>query len=126
MMPAANADIHCGVRAKDYFVYIMASRNRVLYIGVTNDLNRRVSEHRAGLGGWFSRTYRTHHLVYFETSSDPRAAIAREKQLKRWTRLRKQELIGRSNPEWRDLAAAAFVSERASSRDPSGPKGPSG
>ena len=125
-MLAANACLCCGVRAQDYFVYILASRNRVLYIGVTSDLNRRVSEHRAGLGGWFSRTYRTHLLVYFEPTSDPRTAIAREKQLKRWTRQRKEELIVRSNPEWRDLAAAAFASERASVRDPSRPNGRSG
>ena len=91
------------MRAATYFVYILASRTGILYIGITNDLARRIAEHRAGLGGRFSRTYKTWTLVFFEETPDPRAAIAREKELKGWSRQRKRELIERENPAWKDL-----------------------
>jgi predicted GIY-YIG superfamily endonuclease len=74
-----------------------------LYIGVTNSLERRASEHSLGFGSAFARQYNAHKLIYFETCSDPRTAIAREKQLKRWSRAKKEALIARRNPEWRDL-----------------------
>ena len=91
--------------ARVFFVYILASDTRELYIGVTNDLARRVAEHRAGLNpDSYSLRHVTHRLVYFEMTSDVLSAIAREKRLKRLSRLRKIRLIEKKNPEWRDLA----------------------
>ena len=81
----------------------MASRSRVLYVGVTNDLVRRVSEHKRGLGGVTSR-YRVTRLVHREEFTHINDAIAREKALKGWRRSRKVALIEGSNPTWRDLA----------------------
>ena len=98
--------------ARIYFVYIMSSLSRCLYIGVTNDLIRRVGEHRGLLRprprhrrGSFARRYNTRRLVYLKTTTDIRAAIAREKQIKRWGRARKVMLIEAFNPAWDDLAA---------------------
>jgi len=88
---------------RQLYVYILTSRSRCLYIGVTNNLQRRLSEHRAGLGDFTSR-YRIVRLVYYERLGPPRAAIAREKQLKGWVRTRKVALVKGMNPEWRDLA----------------------
>ncbi|PKN86848.1 MAG: excinuclease ABC subunit C [Deltaproteobacteria bacterium HGW-Deltaproteobacteria-1] len=91
--------------ANNYYVYILASkRNGTLYIGVTNDLERRLYEHRNNLIEGFTNKYNVHHLVYFEDVNDIQAALQREKQLKRWTRKWKLELIEKVNPEWRDLA----------------------
>ena len=86
-----------------YAVYILASRSRVLYIGVTNDLARRVAEHRQGLVEGFSKKYGVDRLVFYEETPDIRSAIAREKQLKSWRREKKIALIKGSNPTWRDL-----------------------
>jgi putative endonuclease len=89
---------------KLYFVYIMTNRyNTVLYTGVTNDLRRRVLEHKSGQGGHFTSKYRVNKLVYYEAGSDIVAAIAREKQIKAGSRQKKIELIESMNPEWRDL-----------------------
>ncbi len=90
-----------------YWVYILASASRVLYIGVTNDLSRRVAEHQAGKGVAFTSRYSVRRLVYFEEHPDVRDAIAREKTLKGWRRERKVALIEQANPEWRDLAGTA-------------------
>jgi putative endonuclease len=87
-----------------YFVYILASVSRTLYIGVTNDLRRRVYEHKTGAISGFARRYRVNRLVYFEAAEDALTAIAREKQLKGWVRRRKVELIEADNPEWEDLS----------------------
>ena len=88
-----------------YFVYILTSEARELYIGVTNDLNRRLAEHRLGLDPEsYSSRHRTMRLVYFEMTTDIVSAIRREKRLKRLNRLRKLRLIEKMNPEWRDLA----------------------
>ena len=88
-----------------YYTYIMSSRNNsTLYIGVTNDLERRVTEHKSGSGSVFTRKYHCHKLVYFETFSDIDQAIAREKQLKGWKRERKDALIDSVNKERRDLS----------------------
>jgi len=93
----------------EYFVYMMASTNHeALYIGVTNDLQRRVWQHRCGEVGGFTSAYHCTHLVYFETCGDVVAAIAREKQLKRWRREKKNWLIERQNLRWQDLAADWF------------------
>jgi putative endonuclease len=89
---------------RTYCIYIMASRSRVLYTGVTNDLARRVSEHKRGLVSGFTRKYRITRLVYFEEFADIRDAIAREKEIKGWKRLRKISLIESRNPTWEDLA----------------------
>lgn len=86
------------------YVYILASRMRdTLYIGVTNDLLRRVTEHRSGLLEGFTMKYRIHRLVYFEQYDCPEQAIVREKRLKHWSRAAKIRLIEVINPDWRDL-----------------------
>ena len=90
---------------RTFWVYILASRSRVLYIGVTNDLTRRVHEHKQSLNDGFTKKYRVTRLVYFEEFTDIREAIAREKQLKGWVRARKVTLIEARNPTWDDLAA---------------------
>jgi putative endonuclease len=83
----------------------MASRSRVLYIGMTNNLERRVYEHKHDLIEGFSRQYRCHRLVYYESFDRVEDAIQREKQLKRWNRAKKVWLIERVNPTWKDLSA---------------------
>jgi putative endonuclease len=107
------------MRQHTYFVYILCSNSRVLYIGVTNDLERRVMEHREGRPGSFTTRYNVHRLVHVEAFGWIQEAIAREKQLKRWTRERKIALIEAENPHWRELFPRT-------PRDPSGPQGPSG
>jgi putative endonuclease len=90
-----------------YFVYIMASdRNGTLYVGVTNDLVRRVYEHKHGVVEGFTKRHDVDRLVYFETTDDVRTAIQRERNLKRWNREWKISLIERSNPDWYDLSAS--------------------
>src|SRR2546426_3054382 len=91
---------------RTYYVYIMASRSRVLYTGVTNDLTRRVNEHKRGLTDGFTTKYRITRLVYFEEFADVRDAIAREKEVKGWKRSRKITLVEGRNPE--DLARDWF------------------
>ena len=87
-------------------VYILASRrNGTLYVGVTSDLVKRVWEHSNDLVAGFTRDYRVHRLVYFELHGDMVAAITREKQLKKWRRAWKLELIESKNADWRDLYA---------------------
>jgi len=89
---------------KFYYVYIMASRkNGTLYIGVTNDLVRRVYEHKNGLVGGFTKKYKVHSLVYYEATENALSAITREKQIKKWYRKWKIELIEKENRDWRDL-----------------------
>ena len=91
---------------REYFVYILASKSCVLYIGVTNDLARRLLEHKQKLIAGFTRKYNVNRLVYFESFGDIREAIAREKQLKGWRREKKVALVERGNPTWQDLSAA--------------------
>jgi putative endonuclease len=91
---------------KTYFVYILAGKSATLYVGVTNDLSRRLLEHARKLVPGFTRRYNIRRLVYFEPFGDARAAIAREKQLKRWTRQKKQALIESTNPQWKDLSGS--------------------
>lgn len=87
-----------------YFVYILSNwDDSVLYIGVTSDLEKWLYEHRNHLVDGFTKKYNVHKLVYFEESSDIKSAIAREKQLKGWTRRKKNELLKKNNPEWKDL-----------------------
>ena len=88
-----------------YFVYILANWNHsVLYIGVTNDLQRRVYEHRQELVEGFTKKYHVHKLVYYEQTGDVKAALAREKQLKGWRREKKDALVEAMNPDWNDLS----------------------
>ncbi len=94
---------------RTYYVYILAShRNGTLYIGVTNDLLRRVYEHKHDLVEGFTKRYGVHMLVYFEETNDIGEAILREKRLKKWNRAWKVRLIEESNPQWRDLSADWF------------------
>ncbi len=87
-----------------YYVYILASKiGGTLYIGVTNDLVRRVYEHRENLADGFTKKYEVHRLVYFEQHSGIEAAIKREKRLKKWSRRWKIQLIEETNPNWSDL-----------------------
>ena len=85
------------------WVYIMSSHSRCLYVGVTSDLHGRVWEHKNGVYEGFSKKYKTHDLVYQEFFNDIESAIAREKQLKGWTRARKIGLIEKMNRGWEDL-----------------------
>ncbi len=90
---------------KQYYVYILTNKsNNVLYIGVTNELVRRIFEHKSKLVEGFTKKYNLRKLVYYETTNDIESAINREKQLKNWHRDWKMNLIDQSNPEWKDLS----------------------
>ena len=90
---------------KNYYVYFLASkRNGTLYIGVTNDLIRRVYEHRNSLVEGFTKKYNVKTLVYYEATEDVNSAIAREKSLKKYSRKAKLDLIEQGNPQWKDLS----------------------
>ena len=92
------------MRERVYYVYILATRiGGTLYIGVTNDLVRRVYQHREKLVRGFTAKYGVHRLVYYEAFGEIGAAIHREKQLKRWNRAWKIQLIEEKNPNWEDL-----------------------
>jgi putative endonuclease len=91
------------VREYHFWVYILASRSRNLYVGVTNSLLGRVATHRENVPGSYTARYQVQRLVYFEYFQYVRSAIAREKELKRWTRAQKIELIEKVNPTWEDL-----------------------
>jgi len=89
---------------KSYYIYILASkRYGTLYVGVTSDLIKRVYEHKNDLIEGFTKKYKVHTLVYYEQTTDVESAILREKQIKKWKRQWKINLIERSNPEWIDL-----------------------
>ena len=103
---------------KTYYVYIMTNKTRTLYTGVTNNLEKRVFQHKHKLLPGFTREYGITRLVYFETFGEIRAAIQREKQIKGWLRARKVALIVSSNPGWRDLSRDWFGKE--STGDPRG------
>lgn len=91
-------------RSGQYYVYILANKPYgALYTGITNDLLRRVYEHKCGLAPGFSSKHRVCHLVYYVTTESPEAAIAREKQIKTWKRHWKLRIINEFNPQWRDL-----------------------
>ena len=88
-----------------YYVYFLTNRtDSVLYVGVTNDLRRRLFEHQNELADGFTKRYHVHKLVYFETTTDVKAAIEREKQIKSWSRARKNDLVETMNPKWEDLS----------------------
>nr|NQU90960.1 GIY-YIG nuclease family protein [Bacteroidota bacterium] len=92
------------MKKHNYFVYIVTNYNRsTLYIGVSNSLTRRITEHYNGLIDGFSKRYNCKYLVLYEHFFDVRLAIAREKQIKKWSRKKKDELINKFNPEWKFL-----------------------
>jgi putative endonuclease len=93
---------------RQYYVYIMTNRSRTLYTGVTNDLERRVYEHKDRIGSRFTSKYNINRLVHFEVFSDIRDAIAREKRIKGWLRAKKIALIESANPSWEDLSAGWY------------------
>ena len=93
---------------KQYYVYIMTNRSGTLYTGMTNDLKRRVYQHKRKLIPGFTTKYNIMRLVYYEETNDVRAAIAREKEIKGWLRKKKIALIESTNPKWKDLAADWF------------------
>ena len=99
----------------DYYVYIMTNNSGTLYVGVTNNLERRVCEHKQGAHSGFTKRYKLTRLVYCESTPDVRAAIQREKEIKGWLRRKKIALIASMNPYWRDLSEAWT----ADGRDPS-------
>ena len=90
---------------KSYYVYIATNQAGTLYIGVTNNLERRMQEHRSGQIPGFTADYKINKLIYFEETPEIEAAIVREKQLKGWRRSKKLALIDTQNPKWRDLAS---------------------
>ena len=92
------------VRQYQYFVYIMTNKSGTLYTGVTNNLERRIYEHKNHLVKGFTNKYKIDKLVYFEETSDINAAISREKQIKGWLRKKKIALIESMNPGWKDLS----------------------
>jgi putative endonuclease len=93
---------------KTYFIYIMASVSKTIYIGMTGDIERRVEEHRLDLKDGFTSLFQCHQLVYFEEFATPEEAIRREKQLKGYRRDKKVALIDGMNPEWEDLYERVF------------------
>jgi putative endonuclease len=103
-----------------YYVYIMTNKSRTLYTGMTNDLGRRVYEHKNKLVPGFTSRYNITKLMYFESTSDALSAIAREKQIKGWLRTKKIALIESANPEWRDLGMTVDVGSYPSSLRSSG------
>jgi putative endonuclease len=104
-------------RDYNFWVYIVTNvHDAVLYISITNDLARRVSEHRSGEVPGFTSAYRSRKLVYHEHSTDVQDAIAREKQLKKWSRQKKVALIATLNPDWKDLAPEVLGEEQEMSR----------
>jgi len=90
---------------KQFYVYIMTNKSRTLYTGVTNNLERRVHEHKQKLIPGFTIKYNISRLVFFESTQDIRAAIEREKQIKGWLRSKKIALIESVNPQWEDLSS---------------------
>ncbi len=88
-----------------YYVYMVTNRSGTLYTGVTNDLERRLAEHREARPGTFTARYRIDRLVWYESTSDVMSALEQEKRIKGWRRARKLELIRSMNPRWEDLSA---------------------
>ncbi|MCX7803547.1 MAG: GIY-YIG nuclease family protein, partial [Meiothermus ruber] len=100
---------------KTYWVYILASHKRVLYVGMTSNIAKRMYEHRHKLTGGFTARYNVNQLVYYEQTNQVEEAIRREKQIKGWRREKKLELIRTFNPSWRDFSEV-FLSEQPKPR----------
>jgi putative endonuclease len=105
-MASGNGHIYntCMSSGKTYYVYIMTNQSRTLYVGFTNNIRKRVAQHREGLVEGFTCHYKIDKLVYFEAFSDAASGINREKQIKKWRREKKVRLITQENPDWRDLS----------------------
>ena len=89
----------------NYYVYILTNwNNKVMYVGVTNNLQRRIAEHKSKLIEGFTKKYNVNKLVYYEHTTDINSAIAREKEIKGWKRYKKDELVVSINPKWKDLS----------------------
>ena len=98
------------IKDKQYFIYIITNKyNNVLYTGVTNNLLRRVTEHKLGKGGSFTKKYKLYKLVYYECGDDIELAIQREKEIKGGSRKKKVELVNSINPDWEDLFEKYFA-----------------
>ena len=93
---------------RSFYVYIMTNRSGTLYVGVTNDLQRRLLEHRVGNGSSFTARYRLVKLIHYEVTEGPHGAITREKEIKGWTREKKLALVRSENPALKDLARELF------------------
>ncbi len=93
---------------RDYYVYLLTNRSGTLYTGVTNDIQRRMYEHKNKLVEGFTKRYNIDMLVYYEATSDIREALSREKQIKAWRRSKRVALIESTNPQWRDLSGGWF------------------
>jgi len=92
---------------KQYYVYFLTNwNNKVLYVGVTNDLKRRLYEHQNGLTDGFTKKYQVNKLVYYEVCEEIEGAILREKQIKAGSRKKKNDLVSKSNPDWNDLSSS--------------------
>ena len=91
-----------------YFVYILSSLGGMLYVGLTDDLRKRMNQHKSGLFARFTKQYRIDRLMYFETCTDPKLAEFREQQIKRYRREKKIALFARDNPQWKDLTPEIF------------------
>ena len=94
-----------------YFIYILSNNFGAIYIGVTNNLDRRLYEHRYISRSGYVHKYKVHRLIYFENTEDINSALSREKELKGWTRKKKLELVRRSNPGFKDLGEGWFDEE---------------
>jgi putative endonuclease len=94
---------------REYYVYIMTNKSRTLYTGVTNDLMRRVFEHKSKLVPGFTSKYNIQYLVYYESTSSIHVALEREKQIKGWLRTKKIALIHSMNPDWKDLSEEWYL-----------------
>ena len=97
------------INDRRYYVYLFSNRTRTLYVGVTNDLQRRIYEHKSRLVEGFTKRYYLNYLVYFEETTDVASAIAREKQIKSWRRAKKIDLMESTNPQWKDLSLEWYV-----------------
>ena len=106
--PTKNLVASQQTKMRQYYVCIMTNRPRTLYIGVTNDLERRVYEHKSELAEGFTKRYRINRLVYFDTTTSVEGAITREKVIKGWRRSKKINLIEQTNPAWKDLSDAWY------------------
>ena len=93
---------------KSYYVYILANKGRMLYTGITSNIEKRIYEHKHHLINGYTKRYNINKLVYFEETNDVNAALEREKQVKGWLRKKKIALIESVNPEWQDLAETLF------------------
>src|ERR1017187_4927005 len=96
---------------RTFYVYLLASKSRRLYVGVTNNLERRLFEHKSKEFHGFTKKYNIDRLVYFEQTTDILSAITREKQIKRWNRSRKIRLVEAGNPTWDDLSAEWYKAD---------------